>query len=218
MKFIETVGKNIDDALEKALSELKTTKENVVVDVLEEGSKGFLNLFGVKPCKIKVMIKESIEDNIIPQIKVDKNDGEIFLEDILKTMNISAEVSCKELEDSTLYDISGENMGTIIGYRGETLDSIQYLLSLFLNKDHNKPYRRVILDTENYREKRKDTLKRVANKTADKVVKSRRSYRLEPMNPYERRVIHSELQNRQDVETHSEGQEPYRRVVVNIKK
>ena len=108
-------------------------------------------------------------------------------------------------------------MGTIIGYRGETLDSLQYLLSLVVNKNHNLPYKRVILDTENYRNKRKETLKRVADKTAYKVLKNRRLIKLEPMNPYERKVIHATLQNHPHVTTRSEGEDPYRRVIIELK-
>ena len=109
-------------------------------------------------------------------------------------------------------------MGLIIGYRGETLDSLQYLTSLVINKNHEDEYIRVSLDTENYRQKREETLIKVAQKTAYKVRKSGRAYKLEPMNPYERRIIHSALQDYNDINTYSEGEEPFRRVVVSIKR
>ena len=108
-------------------------------------------------------------------------------------------------------------MGNVIGYRGETLDSLQYLVSLVINKNHEIAYKRVVLDVENYRAKREETLKRVAEKTAYKVKKINRAYKLEPMNPYERRIIHSALQDKEGIFTYSEGEEPYRRVVVDIK-
>jgi spoIIIJ-associated protein len=109
-------------------------------------------------------------------------------------------------------------MGILIGYRGETLDSLQYLISLVINKGHEAEYKRVVLDTENYRLKREETLKRLARKIADKVKRTSRAVKLEPMNPYERRVIHSALQNDLDINTYSEGEEPFRRVVVDLKK
>ena len=109
-------------------------------------------------------------------------------------------------------------MGLVIGYRGETLDSLQYLVSLVVNKNHDNPYKRVVLDAENYRHKREETLIKVAQKTAYKVKKSGRPYKLEPMNPYERRVIHSALQEYTDINTYSEGEEPFRRIVISLKK
>lgn len=207
MKSIEISGKNYDDALDNALKDLNCTKDKVDVEIIEEGSKGLFNLFGSKPTKIKVTVKPNYVD-----------DSKEFLEKVLKTMNIEANIDITEEKDSILFNISGENMGTIIGYRGETLDSLQYLLSLVVNKNHDLPYKRVILDTENYRKKREETLKRVAEKTAYKVLKNRRAFKLEPMNPYERRIIHSALQNKDNVYTYSEGEEPFRRIVVDFKK
>lgn len=207
MKCIEMSGKSYDDALESALRELKCTKEKVNVEVIEEGAKGLFNLFGSKPTIIKVTLKPNYID-----------DSKEFLEKVLKAMNLEANIDITEEKDSILFNISGENMGTIIGYRGETLDSLQYLLSLVVNKNHDLPYKRVILDTEDYRKKREETLKRVADKTAYKVLKNRRAFKLEPMNPYERRVIHSALQNKDNIYTYSEGEEPYRRIVVDFKR
>ena len=207
MKSIEMSGKNYNDALDNALKDLNCTKDKVDVEIIEEGSKGLFNLFGGKPIKIKVTIKPNYID-----------DSKEFLEKVLKTMNIEANIDITEEKDSILFNISGENMGTIIGYRGETLDSLQYLLSLVVNKNHDLPYKRVILDTENYRKKREETLKRVAEKTAYKVLKNRKAFKLEPMNPYERRIIHSVLQNKDNIYTYSEGEEPFRRIVVDFKK
>ncbi len=207
MKCIEVSGKNYDDALEQALNELNVSRDEVNIDVIEEGSKGLFNLFGAKKTILKVTTKPTGID-----------EGVEFLINVLKTMKIEAKVDVVEDGDSTIFNVSGEKMGTIIGYRGETLDSLQYLLSLVVNKDHNVPYKRITLDTENYRSKREETLKHLAEKTAAKVLKSGRAFKLEPMNPYERRIIHSALQGRDDVYTYSDGEEPRRRIVVDIKK
>lgn len=207
MKSIESIGKNFDEALNNALSELNVTREKVEVDIIEEGSKGLFNIFGSKPTKLKVTLKNDY-----------KEDAKEFLSKVLSAMNLEGNIEIIEDDKSILFNISGDNMGTIIGYRGDTLDSLQYLLSLVVNKNHDMPYKRVILDTENYRKKREETLKRLADKTAYKVLKNRRSFKLEPMNPYERRVIHAALQGRSDICTYSEGEEPYRRIVVDLKK
>ena len=173
MKFIETTGKTVDEALEKALNELNVSKERVIIDVIDEGSKGFLSIIGSKPAKIKVTLKY---DYI--------REAKIFTQNLLKHMNVEGTVDISEENDTVKIDVSGPKMGTIIGYRGETLDSIQYLISLVVNKDHEINYKKVILDTENYRAKREETLKRVALKTARKVIKTGKPFKLEPMNPY----------------------------------
>lgn len=207
MKILEMTGKTIDEALENALRELKLTKEMVDYEVLEEGSKGFLNFIGTKPARIKVIVKHNYKDDV-----------EDFLRNLLNNMNVKSEISIKEENESIFINLTGPKMGTIIGYRGETLDAIQYLCSLVANKDSNNPYKKVVLDTENYRKKREETLIRVAEKTAYKVRKNNRAYKLEPMNPYERRIIHSALQDNEFVYTFSEGDEPNRKVVVDIRK
>lgn len=207
MKTIETIGKTVEEALQNALQELKVTKDKVDIEIIDEGSKGLFNLIGSKPAKIKVTVKKNQID-----------DARTFLTDVLTSMGITAEIEIKEKKDTLNINLSGEKMGLVIGYRGETLDSLQYLVSLVINKDHNLPYKRVVLDTENYRSKREETLIRVAQKTAYKVRKSGRPYKLEPMNPYERRIIHSALQNYNDINTYSEGEEPFRRIVVNLKR
>ncbi len=207
MKNIETMGKTTEEAIQNALKELNVTLDKVEVEILEEGSKGFLNIIGVKPAKVRVTLKR---DSVGDSIK--------FLRSVLNAMKIKAEIHAKEENDEIKIDLVGPNMGVLIGYRGETLDSLQYLVSLVVNKNHDETYKRVILDTANYRQTRQDTLKRLANKMGDKVRVSGKTLKLEPMNPYERRVIHSTLQNNEYVTTHSEGDEPYRRVVIELKK
>lgn len=207
MKTLEVLGKTVDEALKNALKELDVTEDKVEYKVIEEGSKGFLGLVGTKPAKIIVTVKR---DYILEANK--------FLRDVLISMDVKAEIRVKEENNVININLTGPNMGVIIGYRGETLDSLQYLISLVVNKGHETEYKRVVLDTENYRAKREETLKRLADKTAYKVKKTGRGYKLEPMNPYERRIIHSALQNHEYVDTYSEGEEPHRRVVVELKK
>ena len=207
MKSIEIEGKTVEEALNKALLELKTDEHMVDVDVLEQGSKGLFNVIGVKPAKVRVSLKYNY-------IEEARN----FLANILKAMKIDAEINIEEDDDTLHINLNGKNIGLLIGYRGETLDSIQYLVSLVVNKVHELPHKRVILDTENYRSKREETLKGVAVKTANRVIKTKKSFKLEPMNPYERRIIHSALQANAFVMTHSEGEEPFRRVVIELKK
>ena len=207
MKTIEVTGKTVEEALKHALDELKLTKDKVDVEIINEGSKGLFNLIGTKPAKIKVTKKPEPIDN-----------AKEFLINVLSAMNIDAEIRINEEHDVIKIDLSGPKMGLVIGYRGETLDSLQYLVSLVINKNHNNSYKRVVLDAENYRKKREETLIRVAQKSAYKVRKSQRPYKLEPMNPYERRIIHSALQEYTDINTHSEGEEPFRRIVISLKK
>lgn len=207
MKIIEMTGKTVDEALKNALNQLNLTEDQVEVEVIQEGSRGFLNLIGNKSAKILVKVKR---DYI--------QEGKVFLRNVLDSMGIEAEISFKEENDTININLSGPKMGLIIGYRGETLDSLQYLVSLVVNKGHDIPYKKVVLDTENYRAKREETLRRVAQKTAYKVRKTGRTFKLEPMNPYERRVIHSALQDNEFISTYSEGDEPYRRVVIDIRR
>ena len=206
MKTIEMTGKTVEEALKHALDELKLTKDKVDVEVIDEGSKGLFNLIGIKPAKVKVTAKPDSLD-----------DAKTFLVNVLNSMNINADIDIKEENNIIKINLKGSKMGLVIGYRGETLDSLQYLVSLVVNKNHENPYKKVVLDAENYRHKREETLINVAQKTAYKVKKSGRPYKLEPMNPYERRIIHSALQGNRYVETYSEGNEPYRHVVVKLK-
>lgn len=207
MRCIEITGKTKEHAIKNALQELKVTEDKVSIEVLDEGSKGFLNIIGVKPAKVRVTVKK---DKIF--------DAKNFLRDVLDAMNIKAEIKIKEEDGELKINLIGPNMGLIIGYRGETLDSLQYLVSLVVNKNHEDDYIRVVLDTENYRHNRQETLKRLALKMANKVKTTGKVLKLEPMNPYERRVIHSTLQNDAYVKTYSEGEEPKRRVVIELKK
>lgn len=206
MKFVEVTGKSVDEAIENALKELNITKDRAIIDIIDEGSKGFLSLIGNKPAKVKVIVKRDYVEEAYD-----------FIRSVLDFMGILAEIKIKEDNDVININLTGPKMGLVIGYRGETLDSLQYLVSLIVNKHHDIPYKKVILDTENYRIKREETLKQVALKIANKVKKNKKAFKLEPMNPYERRIIHAALQGNNTIITYSEGDEPFRRVVIALK-
>lgn len=205
MKSVVKTGKTVDEALRNALDELEAKESDVEVEIIEEPVKGLFGLIGAKDAKIMVKLIDN------PVKFADE-----FIQEILKHMDIKASNKI-DIEDNDLYveitDISSTDTGILIGKRGSTLDSIQYLLSLVINKGR-EDYIRVVLDSEGYRGKREETLKNVARKMAQKAKISRRPVKLEPMNPYERRIIHSTLQKTDGVTTYSEGKDPYRRVVV----
>lgn len=207
MRSIRMSGKTVEDAVSKALTELNVTIDEVETNVIEEGSKGIFGIFKTKDAEVEVIVKEKAEDK-----------ARKFLRDVLDSMGVLAEIKIKEEDNVLKINLVGPKMGLIIGYRGETLDSLQYLVSLVVNKENNERYKKVTLDTENYRSRREETLKRLAEKLAYKVKKTSKSVKLEPMNPYERRIIHSTLQNDSYVVTYSEGEEPHRRVIIDLKK
>ena len=207
MEFINVSAKTVDDAITEACQKFSVTSDKLEYEVVEEGSSGFLGI-GSKDAVIKARVKSSVQDK-----------AKDFLRDVFEAMNLTVVVDVKydELEKTMDIDLSGDEMGVLIGKRGQTRDSLQYLVSLVVNKDV-EDYIRVKVDTENYRKRRKDTLENLAKNIAFKVKRTKRPVSLEPMNPYERRIIHSALQNDKYVTTHSEGEEPFRRVVVTLKK
>lgn len=210
MEFVEVSAKTVSDAITEACQKFSVTSDKLEYEVVQEGSSGFLGI-NAKPAIIKAKIKE--EEKTI-DIK-----AKDFLSDIFKSMNLAVVIDAKydDIENTLDVDLSGDEMGVLIGKRGQTLDSLQYLVSLVVNKDVDD-YIRVKIDTENYRQRRKETLENLAKNISYKVKRTRRPVSLEPMNPYERRIIHSALQNDKYVTTHSEGDEPYRKVVVTLKK
>ncbi|WP_333638445.1 RNA-binding cell elongation regulator Jag/EloR [Tissierella praeacuta] len=208
MRSVIKVSKTIDEAIKEALIELNANKADVEIEIIDEPSKGLFGLIGGKDAKVRVSV-------IYDPIEMADN----FLCKVLSSMNIDAvNVVKKEGDNLTIdiKDISSTDMGILIGKRGNTLDAIQYLLSLVINKNKDN-YIKVIVDIEGYRAKREETLIRLANKMAEKAKYVKRPIKLEPMNPYERRIIHSALQNIQGITTYSEGDEPYRRVVIQSK-
>ena len=265
MEFIEVSAKTVDDAITKACIELGVSSDKLDIQVISEGSSGFLG-FGSKPAVIRagkkpeeevVVEKKEVrpekevkeEPHVKPQqekkevkkevskpakkpaeeskpeirteeeIAAMKKTAQDFLSGVFGSMELPVEITMEYNQENGSLDIdfAGEDMGILIGKRGQTLDSLQYLTSLVVNKEQ-KEYVRVKLDTENYRKRRKETLENLARNIAYKVKKTRRPVSLEPMNPYERRIIHSALQNNKFVETYSEGNEPYRHVVVAPKR
>lgn len=274
MDYAEKWGKDEEEAIRLALIDLKLSREEVDVIVLEESSKGFFGI-GSKLAKVRVQKKAVLEETVekakevekvtpianvqseaprentkkdfvkkerkehkevrehkaakkvevIESIREEKPADLVavetspaldFLKDVTTKMGIDVTVTAAENENSIYIDINGKDSGTVIGKRGQTLDALQYLTRLVVNKDDEK-YKRVVVDAENYRAKREKTLQQLANRLADKVVKTRRSVRLEPMNPYERKIIHATLQSNPKITTKSEGEEPYRRVIIELK-
>lgn len=207
MEFIEVSAKTVNDAVTDALVRLGVTSDQLEYEVVSEGSTGFLG-FGSKPAIIKARKKYSPEESVRE-----------FLNRVFEAMELEVEILINFDEENGFMDVEfkGEEMGVLIGKRGQTLDSLQYLTNLAVNKqtDH---YVKVKLDTEDYRKRRKETLENLAKNISYKVKRTKRPVALEPMNPYERRVIHSALQNDRFVSTHSEGEEPYRHVVVTLKR
>ena len=202
---------------EKKPEPVKEVKKEVKPEVKKEIKKEVKKAEPVKAEKneVPVAVEESVKKAVIPGKEISAED---FLKDVFKAMDMVVDIKVTENKEEKTMDIelSGEEMGVLIGKRGQTLDSLQYLVSLVVNK-YSDEYIRVKIDTENYRERRKETLENLARNIAYKVKRTRKTVSLEPMNPYERRVIHSALQNDRYVTTHSEGEEPYRRVVVTLK-
>ena len=207
MEFIEISAKNVDDALTEASVKLGTTSDQIEYEIIDKGSAGFLGI-GSKNAVIKARKKFSIEDSVRE-----------FLTKVFDAMQLEVEILIKVDEENKLIDVElkGDEMGILIGKRGQTLDSLQNLTNLAINK-HSDQYYKVKVDTEDYRKRRRDTLENLAKNIAYKVKRTKRSVALEPMNPFERRIIHSALQNDRYVTTFSEGEEPYRHVVVALKK
>lgn len=277
---IEVTAKTVDEAVEKALKEFNTTRENVEVYVVEEGSKGIFG-FGAKDAKVRVSFDEEkienvkisisaediseakkptpmkkvekpspkkVEKKVEKTVKVEKpaetvaepdeaekeesikrperkstysaeavEQARVFVQDVVTKMGTNCTVTAVDGEAKIV--VSGEDVGVVIGRRGDTIDSIQYLVNLHVNKDrHGDDYCRITVDTENYRARREETLRKLANSMANKAVKYRKDMSLEPMNPYERRIIHAALQDHKYVKTKSVGEEPNRRIVVTLKK
>lgn len=243
MEYKEFSAKTMDDAITAACQDFFVTSDKLDYEVLEEGSSGFLGI-GAKPALIKARVKEDkeiVKESVKEPVKEVLKEEKKFVKETAKVSNVDArevEEAAKKFlgevfdamemevivdaryddaEKALDVDMRGEEIGILIGKRGQTLDSLQYLVSLVVNRGQ-ADYIRVKLDTENYRQRRKETLENLAKNIAYKVKRTKRPVSLEPMNPYERRIIHSALQNDRYVTTHSEGEEPFRRVVVSLKK
>ena len=207
MEYREFSAKTKEDAITEACQYFTVSSDKLMIEVVDEGSNGFLGI-GAKPAIIKAAVKGTVEDK-----------AKDFLKDVLEARDLEVVIDVKydEAEKNMEIDLKGDDMGVLIGKRGQTLDSLQYLVSLVVNKE-SEEYIRVKVDTEDYRNRRKATLEGLAKNISYKVKRTKRAVSLEPMNPYERRIIHSALQNDKYVTTHSEGDEPFRHVVVTLKK
>ncbi len=206
-QFVEKEGRTVEAAIEEALSELNIEMKDAEIEVLDEGSKRLFGLIGGRNAVVRVFKKEESYDDLVRS----------FLKPILNSMGLEEEMEIVMDGDTLTVKLAAENIGIVIGRRGETLDALQYLLGLVVNKSSER-FIRVTLDVGNYREKREETLVKLAKRLAEKVSKTRKNMTLEPMNPYERRIIHATLQNYGSVETYSIGDEPNRKVVIKYKK
>lgn len=261
MSTVTVSGKTIEEAVQKGLSELKVTKDQVTITVLEQPSRGFLGLIGTRPAKVELKLKQPVpanqtrvseekakvsavsspafmESSAVPnsetsalrdqeaQLKQASSEGKTaangieesrqFVMEVARTMGLDVDVHVDKKRDHFLFDIAGEDLGLIIGRRGQTLDSLQYLANLVANR-YSDQHLRIILDAEQFRERRKQTLEALAERLANKVIRTRKEVVLEPMSPQERKIIHAKLQDHGKVKTYSKGEEPNRRIVISLK-
>lgn len=205
MRKVTVAAKTVDEAISLALEQLNATREQVTVNVLEEPTRGFFG-FGARPAKLEVEVQtDPIEE------------AKRFLERLISTMEIDAKVDVEKFRDHVRFELVGDDLGIVIGRRGQTLDALQLLVNTVGNR-YSDSYLRIILDAENYRDKRKQTLAQLAERLAQKTLKTGEAIKLEPMPSHERKVIHSSLQKRRDIVTYSEGEEPYRYIVIAAKR
>lgn len=206
MICIEKTARTVEEAIELALQDANLTRNEVEVEILEEPTKGLFGFIGGKPARVKVIKKDGPSDR-----------ARELLNSILRNMNLDVEMEIIEKNERVSININGPELGILIGRRGETLDALQYLVNLSANKNMEKR-KRIWIDIEGYRKRREETLKKLAIKLADKAKQRGRNVVLEPMNSMERRIIHTALQDRSDIYTFSEGEEPYRKIVISPKK
>ncbi len=206
MVEVEKVGKTVNEAVEQALADLGIGVEQAHLDVLEEPSRGLFGILGNRMAKVRVRVKETPSQR-----------ARNLLEKIFKAMDFSADIDIHESDGILSIDIQGEGLGVLIGKRGETLDALQYLVSLGVNKKQEER-RKVLLDVGGYRVRREQTLEDLALRLAEKARQKGRNVVLEPMSPHERRIIHTTLQGLEDVYTYSEGEEPYRKIIISPKR
>ena len=232
MEYVEFTGKTVDDAITEACQKFTITSDRLEYEVVEKGTGGIFG-FAAKPAVIKARVfdpnapKEEApkkEEKTEAKAETKKTeasaetagpaaDPKEFLDKVFEAMNMKVDIAVETVENEMNIELSGDDMGVLIGKRGQTLDSLQYLTSIVVNKGR-KEYIRVKVDTENYRSRRKETLENLAKNLAYKAKRTKNPVSLEPMNPYERRIIHSALQNDKYVTTHSEGEDPYRKVII----
>jgi len=202
VREVTTSGQTVDEAVQSALEQLNTTRDQVEITIIDEGKKGFLGIFGSKLSVVSVRLKKN-------QIE----ETEEFLKEVTKNMNVEVDIITTVKDNHVTFEFKGDKIALLIGKRGQTLNALQYLAHLVLNKDSDQFYR-ITLDAEGYRERRRQTLESLALKIAEKAIELNKKVTLEPMPAFERKIIHSTLQDRDDVSTYSDGNEPYRYIVV----
>ncbi len=206
MNVVERTGKTVDEAVEQALQEMQWKQDEVEIEVIEEPTKGLFGLLGARPARVRVKLKETTARR-----------ARDIVNKVIQAMNLTADITVTEKDEKIIININGKDLGILIGRRGETLDALQYLVNLSANKNLEKR-KRVLIDIEGYRKRREETLRKLAFKLAEKAKQRGRNIVLEPMNSMERRIIHTALQNRDDIYTFSEGEEPYRKIIISPKK
>lgn len=206
MRAVEKSARTVEEAVALALQELGVDRERARVEVLEEGARGFLGIIGGRAARVRVSVEESICEKAVQLVR-----------DVVAAIELEADVLTREEDDTVYISLEGKNLGVLIGRRGETLNALQYLVNVAVNRNCVEK-KRVILDVEGYRKKREETLQRLALRLAEKARRRGRSVVLEPMNPQERRIIHMTLRGRDDIYTFSEGEEPFRKIVIAPKK
>ncbi|WP_282938682.1 RNA-binding cell elongation regulator Jag/EloR [Paenibacillus sp. RC67] len=202
MKKIVVTGKSIEEAVRNGLQQWNTTEDRVKIQVLEQPSRGLFGIIGAKDAKVELeLIPDAVEEAIH------------FLQEVFQTMSVQVRIEQKSTRDGLEFHLFGTELGMLIGRRGQTLDALQYLVNIVANR-YSNTHMRIVLDAEQFRERRKKTLEELAARLADKVIRSRKEVVLEPMSPHERKVIHAKLQDHPKVRTFSRGEEPNRRVVI----
>jgi spoIIIJ-associated protein len=210
MRSVEIIARSVEEAVEEGLEKLGATRDDVDITVLDEGNKGLFGILGAKQAKVRIELKVST--------KYKSQVAQEYLHELLRLMQVSADIHGEIIdEDNVRLAVYGDNLGLLIGRRGQTLDALQYLVSTVANREGGN-WVRIIMDVEGYRSRREYTLKSLAQRLAANAIDSGRRVALDPMTALERRIIHTELQANPDVETHSEGREPYRRVIIVPKK
>lgn len=206
MRKVTVSAKTVDEAISKALQQLETTKDKVKVTILEEPTKGLFGLIGTRPALIEV-------EKVIDPIEEAKK----FLQDVTKNMDVDVKIEVFKREDAVLFNLVGKGLGLLIGHHGQTLDALQYLVNTVANR-YAEGHIRIVLDAEQYRDKRKAALEELADRLARKVARTRQAIKLEPMSALERKIIHTHLQDDPYVDTYSEGEEPNRCIVISLRK
>ncbi|GAV22091.1 RNA-binding cell elongation regulator Jag/EloR [Carboxydothermus pertinax] len=206
MREIEVTGKTVEEAINLGIKKLGVNRADVEIEILEQPTKGILGIFGQKPAKVKLTVKSKVVEK-----------AKKFLDEVINSMGVKVSFEVFPREEHILINLYGNDVGVLIGHRGETLDALQFLTNLAANKKEEQP-QRIVLDAQGYRERREKTLIRLAEKVAEKVKQKGRPFALEPMTPQERRIIHTALQNHEGVYTYSEGEEPNRKVIIAPKR